>query len=235
MHGHSTFPRNRGGRRRRGAWLASATLASYRIGRAQGEVEIARLGGDLAAEQELHRLSMVRLAEVEQQAESAVARLAQLIQLQRSEAPGPELRRLMDLAGERLRAGVPAARLEFMIAQARVEPVCEPEIESRRVVVHTPASSGAIVSATFFGNGVIVTSEGLAARAADGSPSQAFDPARPVTLRFLEIGGEVGTATGPLPLAHALVIAGQELRFAARASELHPAELEIRAQRCRLS
>ena len=39
---------------------------------------------------------------------------------------------------------------------------------------------------------------------------------------------------GPLPLAHALAVEGQELRFAVRASERNPAELEVSAQRCHL-
>jgi hypothetical protein len=174
------------------------------------------------------------MAEVEQQAEAAVARHAQLLQLQRSRAPSPELSRLMSLAAERLRAGVPASRLEFVIAQATIEPVCEREIESRRVVVHTPGSTGAIASASFFGNRVIVTGEGTAVRSADGTPSQAFDTAQPVTLRFLEIGGEVATAAGTLPLAHALAVEGTELRFAVRANERSRGEIEVSAQRCQL-
>ena len=245
MLGPSTIPLTRRARRRRIAWellfwtasaalFVTATLASYRIGRSQGEIELTRLTGDLADQQELHRLTISRLAEVEQQAEAAVARHAQLLQLQRNQEPSLELRRLQELAAERLHAGVPAARLEFVIAQATVEPVCEREIESRRIVVHTPSNTGAIVSATFFDNRVIVTSEGIAARSADGTPSKAFDTAQPVTLRFLEIGGEVATTSGPLPLAHALAVEGEELRFAVRASERNQAELEVSAQRCHL-
>jgi hypothetical protein len=245
MLGTSTIPHTRRVRRRRTTWrmvvwsglvtlLVTVTLASYRIGHSQGEVEIVLLTGDLAAQQELHRLTVLRLAEVEQQAEAAVARHAQLLRLQRSQAPSPELRRLAEVAAERLRAGVPVARLEFVLAQATVEPVCEREIESRRVLVHTPSSTGAIASATFFDNRVIVTGEGVAARTTDGSPSRAFDEAQPVTLRFLEIGGEVATVSGSLPLAHALALEGQELRFAVRTGERNPAELEVSAQRCQL-
>jgi hypothetical protein len=241
----STMPHSRRARRRRVGWgllfwtaaaslLTTATLASYRIGRSQGEVEIARLTADLAAQREHNRQTIQRLAEVEQQAEAAVARHAQLVRTQRDQAPSPELRRLTDLTAERLRAGVPAARLEFVLAQASVEPVCEREIETRRVVVHTPASTGAIASAAFFENRVIVTSEGVGVRTADGALGQTFDPFQPVTLRFLEIGGEVATASGSLPLAHALAVEDQELRFSIRASERNSAELEISAQRCRL-
>ena len=69
MLGTSTIPRTRRARRRRIAWgllfwtasaalFVTATLASYRIGRSQGEIELARLTGDLADQQELHRLTI---------------------------------------------------------------------------------------------------------------------------------------------------------------------------------
>ena len=81
---------------------------------------------------------------------------------------------------------------------------------------------------------MIVTGEGTAVRAADGTPGQAFDTAQPVTLRFLEIGGEVATTSGALPLAHALAVEGNELRFAIRANERSKGEIEVSAQRCQL-
>jgi hypothetical protein len=56
-----------------------------------------------------------------------------------------------------------------------------------------------------------------------------------VSLRFLEIGGEVATVSGPLPLAQSLTLEGQELRFAARAGGRRGSpELEVSAQRCAL-
>jgi hypothetical protein len=216
------------------ACLIVAVLGAYRVGRSQAEIEIARLAADLAAQRELHRLTTLQLAEVEQQAEAAVARHARLVREQKRREPSAELRRLAALADERLRAGVPSARLEFVLAQATSEPVCAREVESRRVAIRTPASTGPIAAATFFDNRVIVTGEGMALRAADGAPGSDFDPAQPVTLRFLEIGGETATATGPLPLAQALVVEGEELRFAARLSEREPGLIEISAQRCQL-
>jgi hypothetical protein len=79
---------------------------------------------------------------------------------------------------------------------------------------------------------VIVTGEGSAFQAADGVQGSAFDPAQPVTLRFLEIGGETASATESLPIAQALVVEGEELRGAARLSEREPGLIEISAQRC---
>ena len=53
-----------------------------------------------------------------------------------------------------------------------------------------------------------------------------------MSLSFSRIDGEVATISGSLPLTHALVADGQELRFSVRASERQPESLEISAQRC---
>jgi hypothetical protein len=216
------------------ACLTVVVLGAYRVGRSQAEIEIARLTADVAAQRELQRLTTLRLAEVEQQAEAAVARHARLVKEQQSREPSVEVRRLTRLAAERLRAGVPLARLEFVLAETTIEAVCAREVESRRLAVHTAASARPIAATTFFDNRVIVTGEGSAFQAADGMQGPAFDPAQPVTLRFLEIGGETASATGSLPIAQALVVEGEELRFAARLSEREPGLIEISAQRCQL-
>ncbi len=216
------------------AAVTVAVLGAYRVGISQAQIEIARLTADLAAQQELHRETTLQLAEVEQQAEAAVTRHARLVQEQQSREPSAEVRRLTELVVARLRAGVPAARLEFLLAQATSELICAREIELRRVAIRTAASTGPIAAATFFGNRVMVTSEGSAIRAADGQQTARFDPTQPVTLRFLEIGGDTATAVGTLPLAQALVVENEELRFAARLSEREPDLIEISAQRCQL-
>ena len=216
------------------AALAALALGAYRIGRSQAAIEVDRLTADVAAQREMHRLATLRLAEVEQQAEAAVTRHAQLLGELRRREPSPELRRLSDLAAERLRAGVSPERLAFVLAATDAEPVCAREVEARRLAVHTSAGTGPIAAATFFQDRVIVTGEGSTAPAPDGAPGRWFDPSRPVTLRFLELGGETAAANGPLPLAQALVVDGQELRFLARASEREPGLIEISAQRCQL-
>jgi hypothetical protein len=214
--------------------LAIAVAGAYRVGRSQARIEVERLTADLVEQREQQRVTMLRLAEVQQQAEAAVARNAQLVGEQQRREPGPDLQRLIGLAAERLRAGVPAARLEFLLAHAAVEPVCERSLESHPLVVRTPTGTGSGGSATFFGDRVIVTGEGVSMRPANGSAATGFDPNQPVTLRFLEIGGASAVASGMLPLGRTLVIEGEEFRFAARVGRGDPPIVEVTAQRCRL-
>jgi hypothetical protein len=158
MHTVSTFPRTRRARRRQMAWgvllwaagaalFVLTVLASWRVGRSQVEIEILRLQADLAAQHELNRLLSVRAAAAEQQAEAAIARHAQLLQRQRSQAPSPELRHLTELAEEKLRAGVPVSRLEFVLGQAEIEPICDREIEIHRMTVQTASGPSPVASA----------------------------------------------------------------------------------------
>jgi hypothetical protein len=207
-------------------------LASYQVGVSQGRTGTARLEADLATMRELNRAASERAAHAEQQAEAVIARHAQLQQLYRREVPSGELRQLLDLAGDRLRSGVPASRLQFVLRETSVERRCDGELDTKRVAVHTSASAGTIAAAAFAEDRVTVTSEGTAARGPDGTLESRFDPARPVALRFLEIDGDVGTARGTLPLTHSLVLGGDEFRFLARPSEKQPGSLEITAQRC---
>ncbi len=215
-----------------GTVLVVAALASYRIGLSQGRVEILRIEADLGRLRDLNRLMSERTAVAEQQAEAAIARTAQLQQRLRSAAPGPELQRLMTVGAEQLRAGLPVERLEFLLRHASPGQTCEKAIDSRRVVVHTPVNTGSIASVAFADNQIVVTGEGTAARAADGTAAARFDPAQPVTLRFLRIDGDVGTAVGRLPFAHAVVLGDAEFRFAVQASQQQPEAVELSAQRC---
>ena len=169
------FGVTRRGRRRQVPWrlltatalgtvLVVAALASYRIGLSQGRIEVLRIEADLGRLRDLNRLMSERTAAAEQQAEAAIARAAQLQQRQRSAAPGPELQRLMTVGAEQLRAGLPVDRLEFLLRHASPGQTCEKAIDSRRVVVHTPVSTGSIASAAFADNRVVVTGEGTAAQ-----------------------------------------------------------------------
>lgn len=238
-----TFGVTRRGRRRLAAWrlltltalgtaLVAGMLASYRVGLSQGRTEALRLEADLKAAHEFSRAMSERVAAAEQQAEAAITRAAQLQQLQRNQAPSPELQRLMSVATAQLGAGLAAERLEFVLRQAAPDRACAKEVDSRRMVVHTPLSTGSIASAGFADNRIVVTGEGAVARAPDGTAAARYDPAQPVTLRFLRNDGDVATATGRLPLAHAVVLGNTEYRFSIQASQQQPEAVELSAQRC---
>ena len=215
-----------------GTLLVVCALASYRVGLSQGRAEIQRLQADLAIARDLSRGMGERAAAAEQQAEAAITRAAQIRQEQRSREPGPELQRLMAAGADQLRAGLPVDRLEFLLRHASLERACAKDVDSRRVVVHTPVSTGSIASAGFADNQIIVTGEGVAARTAEGTAAARFDAAQPVNLRFLRIDGDVGTAVGRLPLTHAVVLGDTEFRFSVQASQQQPDAVELSAQRC---
>jgi hypothetical protein len=212
--------------------LAVATLSGYRVGVSQGYTEAERLQVDLSRLQDLSRQLGERVAASEEQAEAAIARYAQLVQEQRRQAPSAELERLSKLAGDRLRAGVSGDRLAFVLANAVLASSCGAAIDTRRLLVHTPASKAPGTTVAFFDNRVLIAAEGASARTGDGILQARFDSSQPVSLRFSGIDGASGTAGGVLPLSHALVADGQEFRFLVRPSERQPDALEITAQRC---
>lgn len=212
--------------------LIGMALAGYRVGLSQNRIEASRLEHDLAKEHERNRLLSERMARAEQAAEAAAVRLAQLQAAYRAEVPSGELRRLVDLATERLRQGVPAARLAFALREVRIERRCDPGIETKRLAVHTPTATAVVGSVGFADNRITITGEGAAARAADGAAQAWFDPMKPVGLRFLRIDGEVGTAEGLLPLAHSVVMGNSEFLFMAKASDRQPGAIDVTMQRC---
>ena len=239
----TTFSDTRRSRRRQALWsvvqwlifgllLAGAAAISYSVGVAQNRAEVARLETDLSDMHELNRMMSERAAKAEQQAEAAITRFAQLQQVYRAEVPSGEVRTRLELVEERLKAGVPAERLAFLLREARVERSCEKATETQRVLVHTPINTTPVNSVAFANNRVTITSEGLAARAPGGGPETWFDPAKPVVLRFLEIDGDVTTKEGSLPLTHALVLGNEEYFFSIRPTDRQPGYVDITMQRC---
>lgn len=240
----STFEGTRRDRRRRAlsrgfAWaavlaaVAAAAAAGYRTGVSQGRTETERLQRDVAALQERNRTLNERVARAEQQAEAAIARAARLQRRLAAEVPQGELRRLVELAGERLRAGAPPERLALLLQEAVVQRRCARGVETKRVAVHTPRATSPVEPVAFAEGRVTVSAEGAAAPPAADGGAPGFDRERPVTLRFLDIEGDVGTASGRLPLTHALVQGEEEFLFLARAGE-QPGEIELTSQRCSL-
>lgn len=242
----STFEGTRRSRRRRSFWRGLAWLGvltailgaagvGYRIGVSQGRTEAGRLERDVGMLHERNRLLTERMARAEQQAEAVITREAQLQRRLEEELPRGELRQLLDLATERLRSGVPVERLAFLLREATLVRRCSREVETRRLVVHTPVATSPVGAVAFAEGRVMVSAEGASAptteAVTDAEPG--FDPERPVTLRFLDIEGDVGSVTGRLPLTHALAQGQEEFLFAIRVSD-RPGQIEVTSQRCNL-
>jgi hypothetical protein len=160
----------------------------------------------------------------------SVARAAQMERALQAGTPKGAVADLLRLIETRLADGVPEERLAFVVAQASAERRCDERVETRRLQPRTPLNTSNLAAATFADNKVSVTARGAAA--ADGPAETVFDPARPVELRFLKIGGEVETASGLLPLGHAFVMGERELRFIARLADRQAGIVELSLQSC---
>lgn len=205
--------------------IAGGALASYQIGRSQSGIERARFESDLSALQELNRLLSERAASAEQRAEAAITRAAKLQRSYDADVPQGQTRELLDLLQQRLKDGMPAARLEFLLREARVERKCDPPSETKRLLVHTSVTPTPAATAGFAKNQITVSVEGAPQRKPDGRTDPIFDPQQPVTLHLLRIGRDVAKAEGRLPLSHSLVLGDREFRFTVKAADKGQAEL----------
>ena len=218
-----------------GLLVLAGALASYYVGRSQSRIEIARLRADLGALQELNRLLTERAANAEQRAEAEVAEVAKTARLRQDYAanvPRGDIRELLGLVEGRLRDGVPAERLSFLLREARVERRCDPQTETKRLPVHTSAATVPPSTIAFAKDRISVSAEGAPTRKPDGRTESAFDPAQPVALRFLKIGRDVAKVEGRLPVSHALVLGDQEYLFITKPSEKAAGQVEVVAQVC---
>lgn len=146
-----------------------------------------------------------------------------------AEAPQGEARRLLDLAKERLAAGISAERLAFVISSASEPRDCgKPEI--KRFIVLTPLYKGANSSVGFAEGRITITADGPSAKNEQGDAEAWFDAAQPITVRFTVIGGDQSKTTGQLPLHHAVMLNDGEYRFSV--VEEQRGFVQITAQRC---
>ena len=152
-------------------------------------------------------------ARLRTQAMKVTARQRKLTERFRRELPPENTRALIAKLKERLDAGVGEDRLAFVIGAAEKLRSCEDAPVTKRFIVKTPIYEGANDSVSFAENTITVTAEGVSEKTSEGRPEAWFDPARPVTARFAQIGGKVSEVTGLLPLHHSMVIDSTEHKF----------------------
>ena len=215
-----------------GLLVLVGAVASYYVGRSQSRVEIARLRADLSALQELNRLLTERAANAEQRAEAEITKTARLRQDYAANVPRGDVREMLALVEAKLRDGVPAERLAFLLREARVERRCDPQTETKRLSVHTAAATVPPSTIAFAKDRISISAEGAPTRKLGGNTESAFDPAQPVALRFLKIGRDVAKVEGRLPISYALVLGDQEYLFLAKPSDKVAGQVEVVAQVC---
>jgi hypothetical protein len=209
--------------------LAAASAFAYQIGIERMKGRQTSLEERIAAAELARSTAEETARRMAEEARSAERRSDELAARLAADVPAPEVLELAGVVAERLAAGVPADRIAFFIRSASLARDCS-EASTRRFVVATPIYRGGNTSVGFAGGTVTVSGTGESARTAEGAPQAWFDPARPVTLTFTTIEGEVHDVTGTLPITHAFVLGAEEHRFVIAAGERSFAE--VTADRC---
>lgn len=196
--------------------VLSAGAYSYRFGAQLAEREvvqrderIAALSQEVAGLQQQSAGLATDLARAREEIAAWQARYER-------EVPTGFIREMMQLVKQKLEAGAEQERLAFLVAAADQPRSCDGEPETKRFIVTTELQSGGANDAVSFGERAItVTAVGAAARDPNGNMEAWYDPEKPVTVTFTQLGGKTITAEGTLPLHHSVVSGDSEFRFTA--------------------
>jgi hypothetical protein len=151
-------------------------------------------------------------------AEQALAREAHWRSLYAQEVPTGPAKELLGLLQQSLQAGVPPKKLATLINSASKERSCERQPQAKRFMVRTPIGGGSDPVA-FADGAIMVAADGEPSTDAAGNRQAWFDPAKPVTLHFMLLGGGKMEAAGVLPLEHSVVRGDSEHRFTVAVAE----------------
>src|SRR5690606_22166602 len=145
--------------------------------------------------------------------EAARKREAEWEHRYRQDVPTGTAREIFALVQQRIAAGVPADRLAFVIGATDAKDNCRGRPQTKRFILQTPRTSGANDTIAFADGSIRITGRGEPTIDANGGPLGWFDPSKPVTVRFTQLGGRTSEATGTLPLSHSVVQNNREWRF----------------------
>ncbi|MEQ9608704.1 MAG: hypothetical protein RLN99_13665 [Kiloniellaceae bacterium] len=216
---------NRQRRRRRFWWgitkwtaalvlVLAAGVYSYRFGTQLAEHKVA------VAEERIAELEM-EVSGLQQQSAGLATDLAKARETitawqarYEREVPTGFVREMMALVQQKLQAGADEERLAFLVSAADKPRSCDGQPETKRFIVTTELQTGGANDAVSFGErAVTVTAVGEAARNANGNLEAWFDPQKPISMTFTQLGGKTVTAEGALPLHHSVVAGDDEYRF----------------------
>ena len=224
-----------------GAILALLTLA-YMVGLREQAMELEE------QQREVQALRLTLERERQARAEVTAARDAALIdaaglrQRIQNEVPVGVAKQMLDLARERIAAGVRPERVASALQRSENAKNCEPTA-ARRLTVRSPLPTPqpvppgtrappapVIPQPTAIGEQLTLLVEGQAARDAGGQPLPVFDPAEPVQLRLVAGGAKLPDVEGKLPLSHVLFTGAWEYRLVLSAAQRGQVTLVI--ERC---
>ncbi|MCG8359965.1 MAG: keratin [Kiloniellales bacterium] len=197
--------------------IGAAGIFAYESGSSLAQRQVTALSGQIAdLESTVQQLEAEKGAleaarrETEQRLAAAEARYQE-------DVPTGALADLLTLVRGKLDEGVEVARLGFLIGAAQNQRDCDEAPVQKRFLVKTPLYAGGNDSVGFADGLIRVTGEGESALTSDGKAEAWFDDAKPITLRFIELGGKETEAAGVLPLSTSIVIGEREYRFSVSA------------------
>jgi hypothetical protein len=201
----------------------------YQVGVSAGQAWSEKLEADLQRLQADSLALHDELAQAARGATSARTALEELRLRYAVEVPQGELAELLERVERQLRAGVEPARLAFLIDAAGQDAGCVEAPVTKRFRPRTPISTDP-QSAVRFGDRITVTATAESALDAAGQREAWYDPAKPVQFVFRTLDGRELHVEGVLPLAHRMLVDGQEYRFSAIAGPT--SFVEVSAQAC---
>jgi outer membrane murein-binding lipoprotein Lpp len=213
------------------AVIAAMGVFSYRTGSELARREVSRLEEEVETLTSADTELRAQNAQLEVEVNAARQRAAQWRERYEKEVPTGKSRELFMLMREQMDKGADADRIAFMIGEAAKKQSCDASPVTKRFLVRTPLYVGANDSVSFADNAITVTAEGESATNAEGKPEAWYDTAKPVTLKFIELGGTTTEAKGMLPLFHSVVRGGNEYRFSATAADSN-GFIIVTSQRC---
>lgn len=221
-----------GGRARNRAWrlravvgvavavlAAVALLAAYEAGRVRRAAEIEQLRRENARLRAVDDERVDRLVAALARVEVLEARNAELERRLARQTPDAGLRALVELLRERLREGIGADRLAFLLRSAAPFRACAIEEEGKAVFVGVPLARARRNYANLAGGRLTVRLEGEPERDAEGRPEAWYDTGAPVRLSLTTLDGRSMEAEGVLPLFTNIVVADREYRILAQPDE----------------
>ena len=195
-----------------GAIIATG-VAAYHTGSSLAEREVAELTQESAGL--IERIEALQRENTELQAGLILKerRLKDAELRYERDVPSGELAALMGRVREKVAAGVDRDRLAFLIDSAGKPRKCDSKPVTKRFVVRTPITRSANDSVSFAKNAITITALGESALNAEGKVEAWFDPAQPVTLRLVQLGGKTAVRKGKLPIHTSVVVKDKEYLY----------------------
>ena len=202
------------------AGIALAGLFAYRTGTELAELDVARLDGKVKALTEQVQTLQTDNANLKAVAQQAQQQAKQWEQRYTAEVPSGNAKAILDLASRKLADGVPMDRLTLLINMAGNPRVCDDKPEAKRLIVKTALNKpGKDGTTTFADRRLTVTIDGESVVNANGQKESWFDPAQPITLHVVDLGGKTTDIGGAIPMQKSLISGDSEFNFAVAADD----------------